>query len=660
MRLSSLLIVVSAFGLAAIVSIVAATFSADLIEETSRRSVKSALEDKDMMWTNVHAEGLQVFLTGVAPTEANRFRALSTAGGIVDAARVIDNMQVEATADLAPPRFSVEILRNDSGIQLIGLIPESSDRMALLKSLNKLDGKPSVTDFLETADYRQPKGWEQATGFALYALQHLPRTKISVEAGKVSVTAMSDSAEHRDEIETKLRRKAPANLQLALSISAPRPVITPFTLRFVKDESGVRFDACSADSEVAQRRILETAKTAGLGTNATCTIGLGVPTPAWADAVVIALKGVAGLGGGSVTFSDADITLVSLEGTDQAVFDRVIGEMETSLPDVFALHSTLPEPEVVNEDGSIPEFTATLSPEGLLQLRGRLSDDLSRDTASNYARARFGSDSVHMAARLDSELPANWTLRVMAGLDALAELHNGALMITPDSLDVRGQTGDPEANARISQMLADRLLQSDKFSIDVSYQEKLDPIALLPTPEECELAVRNILKDQKITFEPGSGTLDPSASSIIDQIATVLAACAEAKLEIQGHTDSQGREEMNQALSQTRAQSVLNALHERRILTNSFSAKGYGESQAIADNETEEGREANRRIEFVLIRPEPTAEEATALEEAEQVATADDGADAAADTENAASSEAETTTQDSGEATQQESTDDQN
>ena len=660
MRLSSLLIVVSAFGLAAIVSLVAATFSADLIEETSRRSVKSALEDKDMMWTNVHAEGLQVFLTGVAPTEANRFRALSTAGGIVDAARVIDNMQVEATADLAPPRFSVEILRNDSGIQLIGLIPESSDRMALLKSLNKLDGKPSVTDFLETADYRQPKGWEQATGFALYALQHLPRTKISVEAGKVSVTAMSDSAEHRDEIETKLRRKAPASLQLALSISAPRPVITPFTLRFVKDESGVRFDACSADSEVAQRRILETAKTAGLGTNATCTIGLGVPTPAWADAVVIALKGVAGLGGGSVTFSDADITLVALEGTDQAVFDRVIGEMETSLPDVFALHSTLPEPEVVNEDGSIPEFTATLSPEGLLQLRGRLSDDLSRDTSSNYARARFGSDSVHMAARLDSELPANWTLRVMAGLDALAELHNGALMITPDSLDVRGQTGDPEANARISQMLADRLLQSDKFSIDVSYQEKLDPIALLPTPEECELAVRNILKDQKITFEPGSGTLDPSASSIIDQIATVLAACAEAKLEIQGHTDSQGREEMNQALSQTRAQSVLNALHERRILTNSFSAKGYGESQAIADNETEEGREANRRIEFVLIRPEPTAEEATALEEAEQAATADDGADAAADTENAASSEAETTIQDSGEATQQESTDDQN
>lgn len=659
MRLSSVLILVSTFGLAAIISLVAATFSADLIEETSRRSVKNALEEKEMMWTKVHAEGLQVFLTGVAPTEANRFRAVSTAGSIVDAARVIDNMEVEATADLAPPRFSVEILRNDSGIQLIGLIPESSDRSAMLATLRKLDGSPKITDFLETADYKRPEGWTQATAFALNALKLLPRAKISIEAGRVSVTAMSDSREQRDEIEAKLRRKASANLDLNLAISAPRPVITPFALRFVKDENGARFDACSADSEEARKRIIETAKVAGIDAGATCTIGLGVPTPAWADAVVIALNGVAGLGGGSVTFSDADVTLVALQGTDQAVFDRVIGELETSLPDVFALHSTLPAPEAVTELGSIPEFTATLSPEGLLQLRGRLPDDLSRDTASNYARARFGSGSVHMAARLDKELPATWTLRVMAGLDALAELHNGALMITPDSLEVRGQTGDPEANSRISQLLANRLSQSDEFSIDVTYQEKLDPIAQLPTPEECELAVRAILKDQKITFEPGSGTLDESAAPIIDEIATVLTDCTDVKLEIQGHTDSQGREEMNQALSQTRAQSVLNALHERRILTGNLSAKGYGESQPIADNETEEGREDNRRIEFVLIRPKPAAEENTTLEAAEQSTSED--TETATEAESAeTAADPETTTQDAGDTAGQESTDDQN
>lgn len=662
MRLSSLLIFISTFGLAAIVSLVAATFSVDLIEDTSRRSVKDALEDKDMMWAKVHAEGLQVFLTGVAPTEANRFRAISTAGGIVDAARVIDNMQVEATADLAPPRFSVEILRNDSGIQLIGLVPESTDRAGMIRTLRKLDGKPAITDFLETADYEKPRGWEPATKFAFFALRYLPRTKISVEAGHVSVTAMSDSADHRDEIEAKLRRKAPAGLKLDLEISAPRPVITPFTLRFVKDDSGARFDACSVDSQDAQSRIIQAAKDAGLSGTATCTIGLGVPTPAWAKAVEIALKGVVDLGGGSVTFSDADITLVALEGTAQEVFDRTVGEMETSLPDVFALHSTLPEPEVKDEEGSIPEFSATLSPEGQVQLRGRLRNDLSRDTATNYARARFGSDTVHMAARLDEELPGTWTLRVMAGLDALAELHNGALIVTPDSVAIRGQTGDPKANTRISQMLADRLSQTDHFSIDVAYREKLDPVAQLPTPQECEQAVRAVLKDQKITFKPGSGTLDESAGPIIDQIASVLAECAGAKLEIQGHTDSQGREEMNQALSQTRAQSVLNALHERRMLTSSFSAKGYGESTPIADNKTEDGREANRRIEFVLVRPEPVVENTTALEDAEGAqSTADTDTDSPTDdAADTTESKAPTATQDAGNDAPQENTDDQN
>lgn len=681
MRLSSLLIVFLTFAGAAMLSLVAATFTVDLIEDSSKRSVKRALEDKDMMWTNVHAEGLQVFLAGVAPTEADRFRAISTAGGIVDAARVIDNMQVEATADLAPPRFSVEILRNDSGVQLIGLIPEGSDRAGMVRALRKLDGKPRITDFLETATYDTPVGWSKSTKFALYALEHLPRAKISVEAGRVSITAMSDSPEHRNDLVERLRRKAPSDIDLALDISAPRPVITPFTLRFVLDEAGARFDACSADTEEGRDRIIAAAKATGVATDTACIIGLGVPTPTWAEAVEIALRGVTELGGGSVTFSDADVTLVAVTGTDQALFDRVVGEMETSLPDVFALHSTLPEPEVQTEEGSIPEFTATLSPEGLVQLRGRLRDGLSRETAANYARARFGSEAVHMAARLDEELPATWTLRVMTGLDALAELHNGVLMVTPDAVSVRGQTGDTTANDRIAQLLAARLSQTDTFSIDVSYREKLDPIAQLPTPEECVEAIRAILETKKITFEPGSGTLDESAGPIIDEIAVVLVECTGVKLEIQGHTDSQGREEMNQALSQTRAQSVLNALHERRLLTSSFSARGYGESTPIADNETEEGREANRRIEFVLVRagPMPTedsagddaeksdkaASETSEPEATENAEPAETGAD---DTQTTDTPEAQSdqdgsdqaSQDDSGEPAQQETTDDQN
>ena len=72
-------------------------------------------------------------------------------------------------------------------------------------------------------------------------------------------------------------------------------------------------------------------------------------------------------------------------------------------------------------------------------------------------------------------------------------------------------------------------------------------------------------------------------------------------LEIGGHTDSQGREQMNLNLSQARANAVLFELQRRRILTKNMVAKGYGETRPIASNDTEQGREQNRRIEFKQI-----------------------------------------------------------
>jgi OmpA-OmpF porin, OOP family len=75
---------------------------------------------------------------------------------------------------------------------------------------------------------------------------------------------------------------------------------------------------------------------------------------------------------------------------------------------------------------------------------------------------------------------------------------------------------------------------------------------------------------------------------------------------------------MNLELSQERADAVLDALRSRRVPVAGFEAVGYGEADPIADNETEEGREANRRIEFALIVPEAVVEEPTTLEGMEQ------------------------------------------
>ena len=98
---------------------------------------------------------------------------------------------------------------------------------------------------------------------------------------------------------------------MTIEISAPRPVLTPFTLRFVKDAEGARFDACSADTELARAKILAAAEAAGAVGRNSCTIGLGVPTPRWADATIAGIKAVAQLQSATLTFADADVTLLA-------------------------------------------------------------------------------------------------------------------------------------------------------------------------------------------------------------------------------------------------------------------------------------------------------------------------------------------------------------
>ena len=622
MRVSSILILAGTFASAALLSLIAARFAVTLVEETSEYSVRQSLDTKSLTWSEVYADGLQVVLTGTAPSEASRFLAITTAGTVVDAARVIDEMDVEALAALAAPRFSIEILRNEDEVSLIGLIPTGADRADLLQRLSRISNDDEIADLLESADYDIPDGWDNAVDFGLEALEALPRSKISIDALRVTITAMAESEERKLKVEARLKREVPSGLRVSFDISSPRPVITPFTLRFLQDEAGPRFDTCSAHTEEGRSKIVGAARKAGIEGDLDCRIGLGVPSPNWADAAAMSIAAIAELKGGSVTFSDADVTLISPPGTDQREFDRIVGALENSLPDVFALHAVLtPDPSDPSQGPA--EFVATLSPEGLVQLNGRLNDEIVAQTAESFAIARFGSATVSNRARTDEALPGDWPLRVLSGLEALSLLSNGSARVTAEDITVTGNTGSKSARSDISKLLSDKLGEGSRFSVEVTYLEKLDPVASMLTPDECEAKIAEILKVRKITFEPGSDTVDATSLGTLDEISEVLGNCTELRMEIAGHTDSQGRETMNEALSKSRALAVLNALRDRRVATSSFTAEGYGETKPIASNDTEEGREANRRIEITLVRPEPIAETETTLESEEQTGASD-------------------------------------
>lgn len=636
MRLSAIFIRLIVFSAAAFLSVAAARTTVSVVEERSVMAVQETLVDQGYEWASVLGDGLQVILEGEAPTEAVRFRAISAAGGMVDASRVIDNLSVADSAIIQPPQFAIEILRNNAGVSLIGLIPATTDRDALAERITDIaDGLP-VTDLLEAADYPTPPNWRAAVSYALRSLEILNKSKISVNANRVIVNAISDSPEEKRRFEVALARNMPDGIRVSVEISAPRPVISPFTTRFILDEEGARFDACAVDTEEALSQIMAAASEAGFDAQANCVFALGAPSRTWGEAVAQSITAVKNIGGGTITVSDTDVTLIAPAGTGQATFDNIVGRLENSLPDAFALTAELPDlPSDTAEE--LPQFTATLSPEGEVQLRGRVPDDITNTVVENFASARFAQRNITMGTRVAEGLPAGWSVRVLAGIEALSELSNGAVIVEPENMTVRGNTGNENASAAVSRLLIEKLGQTADFDIDITYVKELDPIAGLPTPEECIAQIIAATEGRKITFDPGSADLTIDTQPVVDDIAEILKKCGDLRIRVSGFTDSQGREVMNQQLSQDRADAVLTALRARRVPVSTFESIGFGEENPIADNDTEEGREANRRIEFSLILPEPPAEDVSVLDELAEELTEEEAAtdadDSAAESE---------------------------
>lgn len=601
MRLSHFVPAVAVFGLAAGGAYLSATAGAAWIEAISTDAVEAEMAKEGLDWVSVQADGLQLVLEGQAPNEAARFAAVSHAGRVVDAARLLDSMSVANRDITVAPEFSIEVLRNDSGITLIGLIPQDMDKDRYLDRIAAIAGDAQVFDFLETANYPTPPEWNASTAYALDAIDTLERAKITVLAGQVAINGISESPEQRRTFEARLARLKPAQVKAEFTISAPRPVITPFTLQIIRDDAGVRFNACSADTPSAVEKIQLASIEAGLDGKFNCRLGLGAPSPKWGDAAAQAISALAQVGHGTVTLSDADVTLVAETGTDQATFDKVTSRLKARLPEAFSLQSSIQQ-EVITEVADIPkEFIATLSPEGQLQFRGALTDDLARRSVLVFAGAKFSGVQVFDATKNNPDLAGSWPVRVMTGLDGLSQLDSGFIEITPTAISLSGRTGDETAKDKISTALLDKLGRDVTLDLNITYVQALDPVANRLTPGECVVQVNALIEANKITFEPGSVNLDPQSRSTVEEIATILERCPDARIEIAGHTDSQGREEMNLNLSKSRANAVLNALMLHRVILEDVSAMGYGETQPIADNGTPEGREANRRIEFRLL-----------------------------------------------------------
>jgi OOP family OmpA-OmpF porin len=162
----------------------------------------------------------------------------------------------------------------------------------------------------------------------------------------------------------------------------------------------------------------------------------------------------------------------------------------------------------------------------------------------------------------------------------------------------KGKASKPAAAAPVT-AAAPVAIDSDGDGVTDDMDKCPDSPADKPVDAEGCTIVSVVLKN--VQFESNSSELTAGSSEALDKAVAEMNKYDHLRIEIQAHTDDTGDANYNQSLSQKRAESVREYMVDKGIAADRMEVKGYGESKPIADNNTREGRAANRRVELKII-----------------------------------------------------------
>ncbi|MCI4663306.1 MAG: OmpA family protein [Neomegalonema sp.] len=457
-----------------------------------------------------------------------------------------------------------------------------------------------------------PNGdWAQAVERAIDVLGPLVEGEVRIVDDAIELFGYVSRESEIERAKKASSERWPAAYSVRVDIRKVLPVVRPFTLTAVKTPGVVRLSghAPSRDRSEAWATKLD----------ATNTLALARGAPAeWAQAATVMIDALAELKVGAVTLADRSFRLAAPGDASERAKLEV--RLKKALPKSYRLtvveakapsdRAETAADKVLRDTGPVDNssyfFVAQRLPNGDVTVRGVAPDKTSETVIAVYARAKVKSLSFKatlVAGR--GAAPESWQLAIFAGLEALGQLDSGSLRVEPGAIILRGKTQGAIDARRAGAALAEKAPKSfARFSrVEIVETrpkkdgEKGPDLASKP----CVDALNKDVKKNPVRFDSGSTAISSDSEAVLDVLAAIIRRCPAARIEVGGHTDSLGSAEGNAALSRDRAEAVRRALIARRAPRAQLTAKGYGPSEPVASNDTEEGREKNRRIEFKLL-----------------------------------------------------------
>ena len=223
------------------------------------------------------------------------------------------------------------------------------------------------------------------------------------------------------------------------------------------------------------------------------------------------------------------------------------------------------------------------------EAQANLATDRAQAEADASARGRAQAEEIQ---RLESER------RARAEAETAAAQAQAALTTMEAELAAERAARDKEA----AQNATEQARMAAAGQAEREKQELRDKLAVqlnlvLETRDTARGLIVNL---SDVLFDTGKYTLRPVAREKLAKLSGIVLAYPTLNLEVEGHTDSVGTDEYNMQLSEMRANSVRDYLIHEGIASSSVAARGFGEGQAVATNDTAAGRQENRRVELVV------------------------------------------------------------
>jgi OOP family OmpA-OmpF porin len=414
----------------------------------------------------------------------------------------------------------------------------------------------------------------------------LDKSRVAVSGRDVTLAADAFSEEGRRSAVAAI--EAVPGVRLVNDETRLLPEAKPFVWSAERDVVRVTLTG-SSPLPVSKGKLLEAARAdlGGVEVVDQTNLSRGAP-PRFDAAALLLVDQVAKLKDGKITISDAKI---SLSGMARDLGGReAIAAALKNLPEGFAVAS--------NEIKAPPYiFQAYKDPVALtLTLTGYVPDNNVRAEIVVAASRKFFGEKVVDNLKASLGAPAGFASAVAPALGALSRLSTGTLVMSDREVKLSGDALYDTAPAQLRGNLVKDFPQGWQLKADISVKPAAAPV----DATVCQQLFSELLAKGTIRFESGRSTLELDSAGLLDHLTEIALRCPTANIEVAGHTDADGDNAANQALSERRAQAVVDYLVRAGLPSGRFTAIGYGSIQPVAANDTDEGKARNRRIEFVV------------------------------------------------------------